>query len=154
MSNYTACRYMVLPWFRNCSIPRLPRIMRARIIAASECPLRKKSVFSLRTETWDPIGSRRWISFSTSWTSFMISTRVMPSAAVCMYQLAAIMYSSAAPNSDILPPPLCTASMVENLNNRIASSTCSSVATGDSVIFAKDSEIRMIASNCLDVAYE
>lgn len=71
---------MVLPWFRNCSMPRLPRIISARMIAASECPLRRKSVLSFRTETWDPIGSRRWISFSTSWTSFMISTRVIPSA--------------------------------------------------------------------------
>jgi hypothetical protein len=51
----------------------------------------------------------------------------------------------------ILPPPLCTASIVENLNNRIASSTCSSVATGDNVIFANDSEIRIIASSCLQV---
>ncbi len=45
------------------------------------------------------------------------------------------------------PLPIFTASIVEAKKRRIASSTCCSVAIGESEILARDSVIRMIASS-------
>jgi hypothetical protein len=47
--------------------------------------------------------------------------------------------------------PWLTASMVEAKKSRIASSTCDSSATGESVSFARDSVMRMMASSCRTV---
>ena len=54
---------------------------------------------------------------------------------------------------DMIPArlPDIAASSVETWNNLKASSTSASVANGASLIFAKDSDIRTIASSCLEL---
>lgn len=59
---------------------------------------------------------------------------------------ASILFTSSTSSFRVVVPWL-TASIVEAMNRRIASSTLPSLTTGDRVSFASASLIRMIASN-------
>lgn len=115
--------YTCAPWFRNMMVSLRCSTIKARFSACSLYPL-PSTISRLRVArlVLQPIGKRRFSSAST-WLTSSFNSR--------------------------LPwlLPWFTASMVEQRNSRIASSTCSSVAIGDSVSFASDSVIRTIASS-------
>lgn len=69
----------------------------------------------------------------------------MPSAVAISFTMSGLISSP-----EVIAPVL-SASTVDALKRRIASSTCCSFAVGAKVIFARDSETRMIASSCLTV---